>query len=99
MTRELYFQKKILPYLEDVINWKKILFLEVETVSELSDIGLIKEREEADRDIDSFIVCEEYSVRFHRYLKFISKIQKGNKVVYEYSDGRASKEKPGMVYI
>ena len=63
MTKELFFQRNILPHLEDVINWKKIVFLEEETVSELTDIGLIKEREATDRDIDSFIVCGEYNVK------------------------------------
>ena len=99
MTKELFFQRNILPHLEDVINWKKIVFLEEETVSELTDIGLIKEREATDRDIDSFIVCGEYNVRFHRYLYFISEIKKGDKIVYEYSDERAKEKKSDIIYI
>lgn len=97
MTKELFFQKRILPYLEDVINWKKTLLLYDKTISDLIDIGLIKKREET--DVDSFIVCGEYTIIFHRYLCYIFEIRKGNEVLYKYNDEKASKEKTEVVYI
>lgn len=97
--KELFFQKEIFPYLEDVINYKKILFLYDKTISDLIDIGLIKEREETDRYVDSFIVCGEYVMRFHRYLHYVFEIKKCNEVLYEYNDEKASKERPELLYI
>ncbi len=94
MTKEMFFNTHILPYLDDVINWKALLFLEKRTVSALTNVGLIKEREPEDRDVDSFIVCGEYKIQFHRYIYYISKIQRGDDVVYEYSEEKAFKYRP-----
>ena len=94
MTKELFFPKNILPYLGDVINWKEILFLDKKTVDKLTKVGLVKKRDQEDRDVDSFIICGEYKIRFHSYHYFISKIEKGSEVLYEYSDKKAAKEKP-----
>lgn len=94
MTKEVFFQTHVLPYLDDVINWKVIRFLEEITVASLTEVELIKKREPTDREVDSFIVCGEYKIQFHRYFYFISKIQKGDEVLYEYTEGRAFKEQP-----
>lgn len=94
MTKEVFFQTYILPNLDDVINWKVVLFLDERTVASLTEVGLIKKRESTDREVDSFIVCGEYKIQFHSHLYFISKIQKGDEILYEYSEEKAFKEKP-----
>ncbi len=99
MTKEQFFNEQILPYLEDVINWKKVLFLTDRAVYSLSEIGLIEERKDTDREIDSFIVSGEYRVRFHRFMHFINKIQKADDMLYEYSEEKASAERPQVDYL
>lgn len=94
MTKEVLFETYVLPYLEDVINWKRILFLADVTVSTLFDFGLIKEREPTDREVDSYIVCGEYKIQFHRWIHIINKIEKGDDVLYEYNDEVACIKKP-----
>lgn len=94
MTSEKFFQKHVLSYLDDVINWKIVLFLDERTVASLTEVGLIKKREPTDREVDSFIVCDAYKIQFHRFLYFISKIQKGDEVLYEYTEEKAFEEQP-----
>lgn len=95
MTSEKLFNELILPRLEDVINWKEVLLLELDE-AKLTDIGLIKEREPQDREVDSFMVCGEYRIQFHRYINYIIKIQKGDSVLYEYNDEKAFAIQPKM---
>lgn len=99
MTSEWVFRKHIFPYLDDVINWKVVLFLDERTVENLIEVGLIKKREPADKEVDSFIVCDGYKIQFHRYLYFISKIQKDDDVLYEYSEEKASEKRPKVGYL
>ncbi len=94
MTKEVFFQTHVLSYLDDVINWKIVLFLDERTVASLTEVGLIKKREPTDREVDSFIVCGEYKIQFHRFLYFISKIQKEDEVLYEYMEEKAFEERP-----
>lgn len=95
MTSEKLFNERILPRLDDVINWKVVLLLELDE-SKLTDIGLIKDREPQDREVDSYIVCSEYRIQFHRFIKYITKIQKGDEVLYEYNDEEAFEKQPKM---
>ena len=44
MKQKEFFQTHILPYLDDIINWKVVLFLDEETLLTLKELGLIKER-------------------------------------------------------
>ena len=99
MTKEALFETYVLPYLEDVLSWKRILFLADITVSNLYDLDLIKEREPTDREVDSFIVCGEYKIQFHRFLHIIGKIEKGDDVLYEYSDEKAFEKRPEVSYL
>ena len=98
MKQKEFFQTHILPYLDDIINWKVVLFLDEETVLTLRELGLIKEREPTDRLVDDFIVYEEYKIRLRHHFNFISKIQKGDDVLYEYDEETAFKKRPKMVY-
>lgn len=99
MTHEDFFTTYILPHLDDVINYRKILFLSDGTVSDLKDLGLLKMREDTDRAVDSFIVSEEYAIRFHRYLQYVDMIKKGNDVLYQYIEEEIAKKRPTIKYI
>ncbi len=99
MTKEVFFRTYILPYLDDVINWKVVLFLDERTVATLTEVELIKKRESTDREVDSFIVCGEYKIQFHRWLYNISKIQKGDEILYEYTEEKAFEKQPEIGYM
>ena len=99
MTKEQFFEEKILPYLENAISWKNVIFLADLPVDSLDEVGLIKSRKTEDRLIDSFIKCGEYQICFHRYLLFITKIKKGDTVLYEYTEEIASVKRPEVAFL
>lgn len=99
MTKEQFFEKQILPELENVISWKNVVFLTDLAVESLDEIGLIKPREPEDRMIDSFIECGEYQVCFDSFALQITKIKKGDTVLYEYTEEKAFAKRPKVAFL